>query len=476
MRAQEEWSSPLSGGTESGLQALRAHKLLDRSCRYVIQFLYFASGTLSFCPCRAHLRGYAEPICSRRSLDSMMCLCSNTPMPTVPPNPHLAIRAVPPQFKNLLGLLGLEDMTAKLRMDQQLAQALPPGGPSWITASLAAQAPKLALPAVLPPGGGVAMMAMLRLSASAKTFPLTNPKALLAQLTLAIRSLQQFAMPRLQAVAHIPTPALQRMALAARMTLDMRQQGVCPMIIANVDMRAGLTNSVGRAQASVNFAAKMPTMRIPPFALPGPQLKLAQSLAGLASLGGAAQSMGMPPMSDPNFMGAFRSQMQMLAKMPMPPKISLLALQELTGKIADIDVIEEAFGPGAMTPGGISRVNAMLKYFTKLQLPMPPVALELKEQLDMTPDIADVLKGMETVKSSGAALAMSASASASVSAAIPPIIPVMEALSSFGTMLGKHTGKSPFGSCITCSASLKDITKGLDGVSLPKAPSLASLL
>ncbi len=406
----------------------------------------------------------------------MMCLCSNTPMPNVAPNAHLAIRAVPPQLKNLLGMLGLEDMKAKVRLDQELAHTLPPGGPGWITANLSAQAPKMAIPAVLPPGGGLAMTAMLRVSAAANAFPLTNPKALLAQLTLAIKSLQQFAMPRLQAVAHIPSPALQRMALAARLTLDMRQQGACPMIIADVDARAGLTNSVSRAQASVAFAAKMPSMRIPPFALPGPQLKLAQTLAAMAPLGGAAQAMGMPPMSDPNFMGALRAQMQMLAKMPMPPKLHLMALQELTGKIADLDVIEEAFGPGAMTPGGVSRVNAMLKYFTKLHLPMPPVALELKEQLDMTPAVPDVLKGMETVKSSGNALAVSASASASASAALPPIIPVMEALSTFGTILGKHTGKSPFGSCLTCSASLKDVTKSLDNVPLPKAPSLSSLL
>lgn len=403
----------------------------------------------------------------------MTCFCKSAPVPAVTPMTNLSVRFVPPQLKNLLGMMGLEGMDP-IRVDQQMAQALPSGGSAWLNATLAAQAPRLSMPSFVP-GGGAMMTAMLSLSAAAPVFPILSPKRLIAALAQAINSLIANAMPRLQSVGALPTLAMQRLALAARLTLNMRQNGVCPMMLANVDMRAGLTGSTARAQAAVNFAARMPSMRMAPFALPLPQLRLAQSLAGLAPLGGAAQAAGLPPMSDPGFMRALQSMMKMLAAMPMLPlRMGMAALMEMIGKIADLGVIEEAFGPNAMTPGGISRINAMLRFFAKMRLPMPALAAALNANLDLTPPLPDVLKGLQTAQSSGGAIAASLSMSANF--VMPPILSLMSALAMLSTVLGLNTGVSAFGPCIACNCSQSAAMSALPNLSLPKAPSLSSLL
>lgn len=403
----------------------------------------------------------------------MTCFCKSAPVPTVAPMTNLSVRFVPPQLKNLLAMLGLQALPP-LRIDQQLGDVLPAGGTSWLNATLAAQAPRLSFPGFTP-GGGVMMTAMLSLSASAAVFPILSPKRLIAALAQAIQSLIANAMPRLGPIAAMPAMAIQRLALAARLTLNMRQNGVCPMMMANVDMRAGLPASNARAQAAVNFAARMPSMRIPPFALPLPQLRLAQNLAGLAPLGPAAQAVGLPPMSDPGFLRALQSMLKMLAAMPLLPlKMGLAALMEMIGKIADLGVIEEAFGPGAMTPGGISRINAMLRFFTKMRLPLPAFAAALNANLDATPLVPDVLKGMETAQTSGATLATSLSMSGRL--AIPPIVPLMEALAMLSTMLGQVTGVAACGPCIACNCTQGAAASAVSNLPLPKAPSFSDFL
>ena len=404
----------------------------------------------------------------------MMCVCPNTPMPVVPSYPNLSVNYVPPQLKNLVGLLGLPDLVVKPRIDQKLGQVLPANDKSWISSTMSAQAPSVTLPSILPPGFGIALSAMMRLGMAGQVFPVMKPKQLASEMTLAIKNMTKFAMPRLRPVMHVPWPQLQRMALAARLTLDMRAKGVCPMVMANVSMTAGYANSGGAFQAAMSFAANMPKLKVPPIALPLPKIQLAQQLAAMSGVPAASQGLGLPAMHMPNFMPALQSQLQMMAQMPMPMQLPMAELQEMTAKLADIDVIEEAFGPDALTPGGVSRVNAMLKFFTKMRLPLPVVAMEMKEQLDVLPELEDVTKGMEAVQSSGSSFATSAAMSTSV--AIPPIIPTLESLTTFGNLTAKMTGVSPFGGCLSCSSELKDIGKSLSNLSLPKAPSLAQML
>jgi len=361
--------------------------------------------------------------------------------------------AVPPQLRDLLGLLDLPP--DGLRLDEKLGETLPPGGPSWIRATIQAQAPAVRLPAVLPPGGGAMMSAMLSLSAAAKVFPLNDVRGLLAELQQAASSLAHNILPRVQTLSSIDPVGLQNMALAARLTLAMRAKGVCPMVLAKVDVNAKYAGSSAAIRAGFSYAATMPQMNVKPFALPSAQLRLAQSLSALAPLGAA----GMPPLTDPNLIANLKAQIRMLAAMPVP---KLPVTPAMLAALADLDAIHEAFGADAMTSAGVARVNAMLRFVASLSLPMPAVAVDLTQKLSVTPQLPDVLTGMQTVSTAGASLA----ASLTTSLKMPAIIPTLEMASTLSSILSKGV----IGPCDACNFPLDAVAKSLAGVALPDAP------
>ena len=381
----------------------------------------------------------------------MPCFCKSTQIVVPPPNLRLAVMAVPPQLSDLLGLLDLPP--DGLRLDERLGQTLPPGGPSWIRATIQAQAPGVRLPAVLPPGGGAMMSAMLSLSAAAKVFPLNNTRRLLAELQQALSSLAHNILPQVQALSTINPVGLQRMALAARLTLALRAKGVCPMVLAKVDVNAQYAGGSAAVRAGFNYAATMPQMNVRPFALPAAQLRLAQHLSALAPLGAA----GMPPLSDPNLIARLKAQIRMLAAMPVP---KLPVTPAMLAALADLDAIHQAFGLDATTPAGVARVNAMLRFVASLSLPMPTVAVNLTQSLSVTPKLPDVLTGMQTVSTAGASLA----ASLTTSFKVPPIIPVLEMAATMSAILPKGVP------CGVCNFPLDAVAQSLAQVPLPDAP------
>lgn len=395
----------------------------------------------------------------------MPCFCKHISLARITPTAPLAVRTVPPQLKHLFDLLQLEQLGE--RRGEQLSDALPSGGPRWIKEALSAQAPGVTLPDHFPPAGGMMMIAMLRLAEAAPLFPLQNPRRLLAVLTQASASLEANLAPQMRALAALRSPGLERMAAAARLTLALRAKGVCPTTLTGIDVLTEYAESATRVKAAKRLARDVSETRIQPFTLPEPQLSLAQKLAGLASYTRAAISSGLPPLSDPAFIGALRAQVEMLADMPAPKlKIS----PEEIAVVADLDVILEAFGEDALSPEGVERVNALLNAIAKMKVGLQAEAAALSAHLMMTPALPHVLKGLEVVQTSGVAIAASAAVSAPRPFGDLPILQLMERIATLSSVLERILGKPALWSCNACLFPVDDIAASLVDVAVPSVP------
>lgn len=403
----------------------------------------------------------------------MPCFCNAdlTPLTATRPSANLSVRAVPPQMMNLLTLLGLQGTAAgQARADMKLGAMLPAMTPDiYLNAAMTANAPNIALPAILPAGGGGAISMMMKLAVAG--FPLGDPYALIAEIQQAILSLTSAVMPQARAMPQIPGPQMQNLTLAARMTLALRAQGICPMALAGLDysfeseMQVGEAGSRGTCSTALNFAANLPRITMPPFALPLPKLELARELALLAPAATAPAALGLPAITDPNLMGALMSQLGVLSTIPVPNlPVSMDDLQAMMDQMEDLAAINEAFGPDALTPAGIARINAMLSFIAQMHIPLPLDAVALQMQLDALPKIDDVTQGAQVAQSGAVNLATSMS----VQAPPVPILPTLEALAK----LAKSLPGAPLGPCNPCAFELGPIKEGLSSMKLPSPPPL----
>ncbi|MBO9435017.1 hypothetical protein J7394_12430 [Ruegeria sp. R13_0] len=375
----------------------------------------------------------------------------------------------------LLTLLGLQGTASgQARADLKLNAMLPAMTPDmYLNATMNAKAPNIALPAILPSDGGGAISMMMSLAASG--FPLADPRALLAEIQQAVLSLAATVLPQAQAMPKMSSPQFQNIVLAARMTLALRAQGVCPMALAGLDYSYEAEMQVGEAggsrgtcSAALNFAASLPRITMPPFALPLPKIDLAKQLALLAPAASAPETLGLPPISDPNMISALMNQLAGLATVPVPNlPVSLDELQELADQLQDLATIEEAFGSDALTPSGIARIDAMLNYMAQLNVPVPLEMQALQMQLDALPEIEDITQGAQAAQSGAVNLAMSMSVQ-------PPTVPVLPTLQSLAK-LGKSLPGLPFGPCDTCNFDIASIRDSLSGMQLPAPPPVPTL-
>lgn len=404
----------------------------------------------------------------------MPCFCkanSTNLMPTA----NLSVQAVPPQMMKLLSLLGLQGTASgQARADMKLNAMLPAMTPDmYLKATMAANAPNIALPPILPTDGGGAISLMMRLVATG--YPLTDPRALLAEVQQAVVSMAKNVLPQAQTIPKIPAPQMQNITLAAKMTLALRAQGVCPMALAGLDFSHEAKMELGEAggsrgtcSAALNFAAKLPRITMPPFALPLPKVNLARQLALMAPAATAPAAMGLPAVSDPNLMKTLMSQLAALSTIPIPNlPVSLEDLQAMADQLQDLATIQEAFGPDALTPAGIARINAMLSYVARLNIPVPLEAQSLQMQLDALPKIDDVTQGAQATQSG----AMNLAASMSVQPPAVPILPTLEALKK----LAKSLPGLPLGPCDACNTDIGSIRDSLAGMQLPAPPPIPTL-
>ena len=375
----------------------------------------------------------------------MPCFCATNMMrlPAMAPKVSLsAVAPVPPQLAMLADLLGLESMAASgpvaMRADMKMNAALPDmTGAAWMNATLGAP---------LPLSGGPVLSLVMRLAAAGMIFPLLDPKKLILQIKQAVASLMAQAMEALAPFQAIPPMQLQNMTLAARLTLQLRAQGLCPMALARVDPSFSAGLSLGdpgvRLQQAARFSA---SLKVQPFALPPAKVNLAMSMAAFAPLASAPAAMGLPPVTSPDFMKMAVNMIKAVAALPMMA-LDALGLLDAAAKLDSIGVIQEAFGMDALTPAGVARVNAMLAHVASLRIALPNPATLLMSQLGDLPDLENVRLGAATAKA--AAPVMSASKSMK-----PPnlaALPLLEAMAALNAVLSQLLGQSPLGACGSC--------------------------
>ena len=407
----------------------------------------------------------------------MPCFCKahTTTLIGLKPTASLSVKVVPPQMMKLLTLLGLQETASgQARVDLKLDAMLPAMTPAmYMRATLAAKAPNIALPALLPSDGGGPISMMMKLTATG--FPLTDPRALLTEIQQTVLSLAAHILPQAQAIPQIPAPVMQNITLAANMTLALRARGICPMALAGLDYSfeaASETKNAGGSRgacsAALHFATSLPGLTLRPFVLPLPKLNLARQLALLAPAATAPAKMGLPPISDPNLTKMLMGQLAVLSTIPAPNlPISLKELQAITDKLRDLTTIQMAFGPDALTPAGVARINAMLHYMARLNVPLPLEAQALQLQLDAVPGINAVNQGAQVAQNGALNLAASMTVQ-------PPAIPILPTLQSLTKLTSSLPGLPP-GSCNACSIDIRSIKDSLAGMRLPPAPPLPPL-
>ena len=382
----------------------------------------------------------------------MPCFCSlqTQKLSTLMPKANLSVRAVPPQLAQLASLLGIANgpLASPSRADLRMNAKLPSmSSQAWLHSTLSAVRPGIPM---VPNGGPPLMALTARVGAVSGSFPTMNPQALLMELKRTLKSMAVRLMPFNAAAARIPKPQMTNMVMAARLTLGLRAQGLCPMALSQVDMSFSQSQNLGNPTATLKAAiganARLGATGVPPFALPLSKLNLAMSMAALAPLASLPATSGLPPVSDPNFTSMAMSMLSGLSSLPAMPIDPTALLNDLM-RLSDLSAIEQAFGADAMTPAGVLRVQNMLNFVGRLNLPqVPPVALALQPKLDMLPSMDAVMAGAQVAKMNAPTFA----SALRFTPGLPPILPLLEAINAFRAVLADALGAPPAGACGTC--------------------------
>ena len=394
----------------------------------------------------------------------MPCFCyaPTQTLLSLPPTPPLRIVAIPPQLAQLAQLLGLEPAAAaSARADMRLAQALPDTTPdAWMRMTLRARAPGIPLPLALPSGAGPLVSALAKVRLYARLYPMGATDRLIAEIRQALASFAAGPGRAAAPLRAMVTPDFLRLTEAARATLALRAQGLCPLALAGVDGQFVISENLDDPRSTYASAMRLAVgasaMTPRPFALSPAQAQLAGHFAAMAQLDTLHEPLGLPPLHDPGFPSAATAMINALAQIPAPRlPLSPAAMLDLAGVMEAIDTIKQAFGDDALTHAGTARVNAMLRYVARLSLPRPGAALALQEQLDLLPPFETVEQGAQAARASAAGLA------ASMVAKVPdiPLTPVLDALTAVAATMerlfppGAHACDFPIEDFLPASAS-----------------------
>lgn len=334
---------------------------------------------------------------------------------------------------------------AMTRPDLQLAQALPNMTPQqWMQQALAATAPKIPLPVPLPAGPGPLLAQALPLAMAAKAFPLGDPRALFQDVQESLHCLRAGPGQAAPALAPLQGPDFARMTQAARQTLALREEGICPLDLAGVDDRFRIAENLQPARPLYPEFLRQATESRPaptPFAMTSPQVDLANHFAGLAPVADLPAKMGLPDLTAAEFIPDLKAQMDGVAAVPVPePAVPPDAILSMAQKIEATEVIKQAFGEDALTPEGTRRVNSMLDFMSRLNLPQTdPQARLLQNQLAAVPPYEDVQKGAEVARTAGPALAQSAASPAPQI----PLSPILAAFTALAAVMQNTLGIDP---------------------------------
>ena len=289
-----------------------------------------------------------------------------------------------------------------------------------------------------------ALNVMAQLSVAARIMPLSPLDMILAHIQQALESLKAQMGPTLPFYMGLPRVPMMNLVAAARLTLALRAQGICPFALAGLSEDVALGEaSKARMNSAMHTAASLRLRPGLPFALDPIQLALAHQFAAIANVSETAPAMGLPPVTSPNFMQMLQNMLMGLAKLAMPP-IDFSNMLPLAMKLDDIATINEAFGE--MTPAQMSRINAMLRFMARLNIPMPDLALALSANLANLPPAAAVASGANLYASARPTF------NAMMRMQMPrmPILPLLMALGVLAALLFKALGLTPAANCPGC--------------------------
>ena len=233
-------------------------------------------------------------------------------------------------------------------------------------------------------GGGPLAQVALALNMAMGTFKIDDLPMLEFQMQQAAKSVHKNIWPRLSFLTTFKIQPLINFAIVARLVLDLRALGIDPM-----EMKAG---DVPIAPGSSNYR----------FRLSPPKLQMAKLAAGLPNLLKLDQTLNIPPLGDPEHVTQMRNKLNGLASLSPPTlQIPFKMLLKLALVLESLAKIQEAFGDDPFSPATRGRINAMLRFFARLNIPIPMPALALKAKLELLPPMEDIKLGERMAGSSG---------------------------------------------------------------------------
>lgn len=378
----------------------------------------------------------------------MACLCNlpNDWSTAFVPTMTADVQAVPPQLSQLSDLMGQVSASASASASASvgtgLKQTLPNvSANAWLSGTLKMSGP-------FPPGAGPLLNAAVKLTAS--PVPLDDLDALYGEMEQMASSLQQEVVPQIASFRSVSWSLITNMTQAARLTLSLRAQGICPMALAGVDASFAASAGLGDPQAtlaqSFSASASMSAAASASVALSPAQLGLAAQLKAIAAVSTLPAKLNLPPASDPNFAALIKQRLLGLAAARIPPMPAMPdELLAMAATLESLDTITAAFGDDALSPQGVARVNAMLSYVARLRIPVP--AVPIPPPPPDLPTVEEVKLGATTAQSAAPALV----ASFQASAIAIPAEPLLDAMTALRAVLSRALKTELMtGTCLDC--------------------------
>ncbi|MFK7944782.1 MAG: hypothetical protein AB8B85_17990 [Paracoccaceae bacterium] len=264
------------------------------------------------------------------------------------------------------------------------------------------------LPNLVLGGGPMAQLA-LSLSMMTGAFSLGDLPKLEIQMEQSANSIARNVWPRLGWLTTLSMPNLLNYSLIARLVLDLEAMGLDPL---------SMEMPPPAAPVSPNFR----------FALSRPQLNMAKLLAGLPSLFAMNEALALPPLGDTAAMSAMQNRLNGMANLSPPSLvIPLPMLTKLAMVLEALATIDAAFGD-PFSPATWQKIDASMRWWSRLPLSLPMPALALQQKLAILPKMEDIRLG-EQLAGAHAASLNAAMAFSPPKLAIAPFLNVMMSLS-----------------------------------------------
>lgn len=325
---------------------------------------------------------------------------------------------------------GMSLLLPTVPLSMQLVAALPGLDPAKREdIQIEAAFESMRLPTINLGGGPLASIA-LTLSLAVGTFKIDNLPQLEFEMQQSAESFSKNVWPKLGWLTSLKIQPLLNLALAARLALDLQAQGIDPFNVQAGDLPEAPTSS------SFNF-------RLTP-----PQLAMARLLAGLPSLLKMNEALNLPPIGDPESMSSMSHSLNGLAGLSPPSiQIPFPLILKLAMVLESLAKIQEAFGDEALSPSGMSSINAMLSLWARFNIPIPMPALALNTKLEGLPPLDDINLGEKIAGSSGTDFSSSFS---------PPklaILPFLNVMIALHAALKLAVDIEPFDQCASCNCA-----------------------